>query len=153
MKSLLSLRHGPDTGGGDEHAILSEGGVRIVNQTVLEIQDWINGKTLVLSSPIVRAKQTADIIAAALSADLVLLDSLKNDRAHMGRGCKTQILLEAGKNGGYKNVIVVTHYQLVNGIILAFKEDFPQIDFDRSKEPPKGHGFIVDIETGNVEII
>lgn len=151
LKTLVSLRHGRDVGGSDASAVLSEKGIRDVKETSLNIADWINGRTLVLTSPIIRAKQTADIIVAALSADLVVLDSLRNDEAHMGRGCKSQIMKEVEKNGGYDNIVVATHYQLVNGIVLAFKEDFPQIDFDDIKEPLYGHGFIVDIETGNVE--
>jgi len=153
FRTLISLRHGNDTGGSDTSAVLSERGVKTVNQTTQNIQDWINGKTLVLSSPIIRAKQTADIIAQALSADLVVLDSLKHDRVSVGKFCKPEIMAEAAKNGGYENVIVVTHYQLVNGIILAFKVDLPQIDFNRSTEPPYGHGFIVDMETGNMDDI
>ncbi len=156
FRTLISIRHGYDNGGSDDSAVLTEDGVKVVNQTALNIQDWINGRTLVLSPRMIRVKQTANIIAQVLIAqglhvDLAELESLNRDQVFDGRFCKPEILAEAAKNGGYENVIVVTRYKLVNGIIFAFKADLPHIDFNTSKEPPYGHGFIVDMETGNMD--
>lgn len=151
--TLVVLRHGPDIGGSDAVAVLTEAGKWEVRQTALGMSGWIGKKVLVLSSPIIRAMQTAEILKEVLAADMVELDQLKRDRLSFGASCKSEIQSEAAKDDGYSDVIVVTHHQLVNGVILAFKEEFPAIRFTNTRPPPYGHGFVVNIESGAVENI
>lgn len=153
IRTLVVLRHGPDSGGGDAVAVLTPQGIEKVKKTADGVSLLVDGKILVLSSPIIRARQTGDILASVLSADLVILDVLKNDRLSYGDSCKSQIEAEVAKNDEYLDVVVVTHYELVNGIILAFKKEFPAINFAITGPPNYGRGFVIDFQTGNIEIV
>lgn len=103
-------------------------------------------KVEVLSSPLSRAKQSAEIIARQFGVKIETCDELELDEFEDGEEQMNAVLR---KLNGADVVIVVTHHRAPSGIINACSRKFFQKEVG-SKASEKGDGLMISLETGTV---
>jgi len=116
---VIAVRHGMDIGGPDNEAGLSGHGK--LQMTVLTecLSKLISKeqKILILSSPILRAVESAQIIEAKFGVEHQVCDALCKDEWSDGEEQMKAIL---ALSEGADVVIVVSHYEAPSGIANAF---------------------------------
>ena len=82
MRKLIVARHGHYRRGGEEH--LSEIGIKQVSSLAERLKLLVGGdeKTLILASPALRARESAEILARVLMAKVELHEILQSDESH-----------------------------------------------------------------------
>lgn len=145
LKIVFAIRHGEY----DENTMeLNDHGkqqCRIIGQKIREMTppDFI---PLVLSSPRIRAKQTADIVAKYLGSQVQICEELQTDQYHDGDKVRKAVI---PLTNGSPVLILVTHLDAPSGIINAFS----QANFNKMTGymmSKKGNGMMIDLSTGRI---
>lgn len=95
---------GADVAGSDFSRILTEAGRRQVCQTIRWLLTREEAPELILHSPLIRAKQTAETIAAEISGGVILLEE-----PLLAPGLSTSALLRRLENAGVQRVVCIGH--------------------------------------------
>jgi phosphohistidine phosphatase SixA len=156
MKSLrrvFACRHATDDRKGRDPQLTDSGKqeASVLAEAIAGIlsEDGITN-VVVLHSSLSRARQTAEIVAAALEplvSAKTQLECLTEDQYEDGSRVFPKIMLEIGDET--QAVIAVSHYELPSGIIDAFSNNFVSRKFP-AKQPPYGCGFSLCLQTGDV---
>lgn len=105
---LIVIRHGkasPDSPSGlDDHRELTPRGRRQAEHLGLALRPWLSGTPVLVSSPIVRASQTAEIVGAALGLPIHL-----DHRLATGRTVRDAIETIEDMCPGHGTVLLVGH--------------------------------------------
>ena len=143
MKRLFLVRHGNYNSEG-----LTDDGREQVTRLAESIRPLAIGTSYVMSSPIKRALQSAEIVARALGiADIEQVPFFHQDEfyhrvpGHLEKAM--QIVTE--RAGMVDNLVVVAHLPLVEDFTPYFAKS-SETPFEFYATPRKGEGYCVDIE-------
>lgn len=147
MKRLIIVRHGRY-----ENGHLNEKGIEQIRTLSTRIKELVGGaNVIVLSSPIRRAKESAQIIAGEVQGEVVEHDEFSYhncDEEDVIQAC--EIVYEVAEK--YENVVVVSHKENCGSIIEYFSKTnlsktFPRILVNQ------GDAWVIDTTTNSIEII
>ncbi|MBI4118720.1 MAG: histidine phosphatase family protein [Parcubacteria group bacterium] len=138
MKQLIVVRHG-DYG----HSELTDLGRTQIRALAEKLKPFTNGATvLVLTSPAVRARQSAEIISSTFGVGFEEHDILWSDESRTENLLGTLELVRSRKDGA-EVIILVTHYEYVERFpeYIAREELGTEL---RSRVIGKGQAWVLD---------
>lgn len=144
-KIVFAVRHGKQQAGGVNLSDLGKEQIHRLREILRRLVPT-SYKVLILSSPISRARESANIIGEMFGVEHQVCDELRGDDWEDGQKQVDAIL---AVTDGADVVIAVTHYQAPSGIAHALASS----RFERAVDPEvsdNGNGFMVSLETGDV---
>ncbi|MEN9614254.1 MAG: hypothetical protein RLZZ347_561 [Candidatus Parcubacteria bacterium] len=147
LQTIFALRHGAYDAYSPNKSLDQEGIAQVTTLTeriggIIAPQSHV----LVLSSPTLRAVQSAEIISKRFSVVPKVLKLLEKQDYRFGTAMMREIV-EASE--GFSVVIAVGHFTAPSGIAHAFAHEA----LGKSVEPAEcknGDGYIVDLKTGTI---
>jgi len=145
LKQVIAVRHGEYGDGSKE---LNAEGFEQIEKLAKQLKTIVKHKhkVAILSSPLTRAKQSAEIIAKQFVGQVETCDELRSDG--FGDGAEQMEAILKMRNGA-DVVIAVTHYEAPSGIINAFSQKLFGLEVSM-RESEKGDGLMLCLKTGKV---
>lgn len=147
MDTLIIARHGHDNG-----RYLSETGQAQISRLCDRLLPDMNGSVLVLSSTTDRARESAEIIAKAFSAEIELHKVLWSENDHpMDLDGALAVIREREPRADV--IVVVTHYEYVVDLPAHYAtkvlggSNFPRKLID------KGQAWVIDCDEKTIKIV
>ena len=105
MKRLIVFRHG-----NYQNQELTIRAAKEVYARAKLIGEFVGQADLILTSPALRAEQTALVIAKAMGEPDITEEPLLNEKYGYDKDLFEEKILDEVADSGYRNVVVVTHY-------------------------------------------
>ena len=105
MKRLIVFRHG-----NYQNQELTIRAAKEIYARAKLICEYIGKADLVLTSPALRAEQTAQVIAKAIGEPDIIEEPLLGERYGYNKDLFEEKILDVVADSGYVNIVVVTHY-------------------------------------------
>ncbi|MCR4311126.1 MAG: histidine phosphatase family protein [Candidatus Taylorbacteria bacterium] len=147
LKAAIAIRHGEYS---DQTSELNPEGIEQVKFLAGRLKKLVKPRHIVkiFSSPVVRARQSAEILAEHLKTQVQEIGALGYDEFESGQHQMNELL---GQKDGVDVIVAVTHFVAPSGIIDAFsRKFFSKTAFEKAYESRKGDGHMICLKTGTV---